>query len=537
MPTSPINAVFQHLRSLLLLPEGAELTDTQLLECFVSRREPAALEALVRRHAPMVWGVCRRVLANHHDAEDAFQATFLVLVRKAGAIRSPARLGNWLYGVAHQTALKARATSARRQKRERPAIDMPEPAGTERDPSSGLQPLLDQELSRLPEKYRTVIVLCELEGRTIRETARQLGCPEGTVASRLARARTMLAKRFGRHGLALTGSVLATMLAQQPALASVPDSVLAATIKAVNSVAAGQAALGLTSPPVAALTEGVLKAMLLTKLKMVVALVLVLALTSVGVSRLFFPGPAEPQAPARDPADRKEKVPNRDWERLIGTWRVHSATVNGKGELPREDGDQNEQVIYDRDGGWQQKSAGQVLYSGTIGAINSTARPRTIDYKVLKGGRDAVGKTIQALSGPLRVPGRRHLPSLLFRPGRRPAGRLRPQGICCHRPQARQGRATRQKDPSRGCLQNDSREGHGPGQDGPGAPARDMGVCQRHPGGQDHAQGGLGEGGRPVEKPHVHRGHHALGQRQHRRQGGRVQGTLQAGPRPQAETD
>src|SRR5215831_11467832 len=125
MATSPMSEVIQHLRSALRLPEGADLTDGQLLECFVSRREPAALEALVRRHAPMVWGVCRRVLQNHHDAEDAFQAT--VLVRKAAAIRSPARLGNWLYGVAHQTALKARATRARRKGRERPVADMPEP--------------------------------------------------------------------------------------------------------------------------------------------------------------------------------------------------------------------------------------------------------------------------------------------------------------------------------------------------------------------------------------------------------------------------
>src|SRR5215472_15884202 len=112
MPTSPMSEVIRYLRSLLRLPEGAEPTDGQLLECFVSRRESAALEALVRRHAPMVRGVCRRVLQNHHDAEDAFQATFLVLVRKAAVVRPREMVGNWLYGVAHQTALKARATAA-----------------------------------------------------------------------------------------------------------------------------------------------------------------------------------------------------------------------------------------------------------------------------------------------------------------------------------------------------------------------------------------------------------------------------------------
>src|SRR5947209_19655419 len=118
MPTSPMTGVLQHLRS-ALLRDGADLSDGQLLECFVSRREAAALEALVRRHASMVWGVCCRVLGNHHDAEDAFQATFLVLVRKAASIQPRAKVGNWIYGVAYQTALKGGATRARRRLRER----------------------------------------------------------------------------------------------------------------------------------------------------------------------------------------------------------------------------------------------------------------------------------------------------------------------------------------------------------------------------------------------------------------------------------
>src|SRR5262245_49366246 len=112
MTTSHLSEVLQHLRRALLLRDGGDLTDGQLLECFVSRQEVAALEALVHRHGPMVWGVCQRTLRNHHDAEDAFQATFLVLVRKAASIAPRAKVGNWLYGVAYQTALKARATRA-----------------------------------------------------------------------------------------------------------------------------------------------------------------------------------------------------------------------------------------------------------------------------------------------------------------------------------------------------------------------------------------------------------------------------------------
>src|SRR5436305_5459780 len=148
----------------------------------------------------MVWGVSRRVLRNHHDAEDAFQATFLVLVRRAASIASKELVANWLYGVAHQTALKARAMVAKRRGRERQVEVMPEPVIAEQEPWPDLQPVLDEELSRLPDKYRTVVILCDLEGVTRKEAARQLGCPEGTVAGRLARARAMLAKRLARGG-------------------------------------------------------------------------------------------------------------------------------------------------------------------------------------------------------------------------------------------------------------------------------------------------------------------------------------------------
>src|SRR5262245_23010102 len=214
MAASQTSEVISHLRRAVLLREGEGLTDGQLLEDYLSRREPAALEVLVRRHAPMVWGVCRRVLGNHHDAEDAFQATFLVLVRKAASIVSPKLLANWLYGVAHQTALKARATTAKRRVRERQVTQMPEAAATEQSVWNDLQTLLDQELSRLPDKYRVAIVLCDLEGKTRKEAARQLGVPEGTVAARVARGRAMLAKRLARHGLEVSSGALGVMLSQ-----------------------------------------------------------------------------------------------------------------------------------------------------------------------------------------------------------------------------------------------------------------------------------------------------------------------------------
>jgi RNA polymerase sigma factor (sigma-70 family) len=337
MPTSPMTEVMQYLRG-TLLPEGPGMTDGQLLECFVDRRDAAALEALLWRHGPMVWGVCRRILGNHHDAEDAFQATFLVLVRKAASVFPRAKVGNWIYGVAHQTALKARDIRARRRTRERPASHMPESAVKGRDLFHDLQPLLDLEISRLPEKYRTVIALCELGGKTVRETARQLGCPEGTVASRLARGKSMLAKRLARQGMAVTGATLAALLSRCAASASVPSSLMTSTIKAMTLVVAGQATTaGIISGTVAALTDKVVKAMFLNKLiKLVVVLLLIAPLS--GAAGLIYQtqgarpaNTAHASTPSRAPTVRetdKQRQAN-DLERLQGTWRLFSSEMDG----------------------------------------------------------------------------------------------------------------------------------------------------------------------------------------------------------------
>ena len=181
------------------------MTDGQILECFITRRDEAAFEALVRRHGPMVLGVCRRILRNTHDAEDAFQATFLVLARKAPSIGQRELVGNWLYGAAYRAALEAKA--ARRRVRERQVSAMPEPeAAAEAQDWVDLRPVLDQELSRLPDKYRVPVALCDLQGRTRRDVARQLGIPAGTLSGRLATARRVLASRLARVGVALSAA-------------------------------------------------------------------------------------------------------------------------------------------------------------------------------------------------------------------------------------------------------------------------------------------------------------------------------------------
>jgi len=275
--TDPLNNLIPQLRQALLRGGDGCPSDGQLLEEFVTSRAQPALEALLRRNGPMVWGICRCILA-HHDAEDAFQATFLVLVRKAASIRPREMVGNWLYGVARQTALKARAMAQKRHAREMQVRDMPEPAVNEKGFGNDVQALVDQELSRLPDSYRAVVVLCDLEGKSRKEAAWQLGLPEGTVASRLARARSMLAKRLVRHGL--TGGMVAVAQAQQ-GLGCVPPAVLSSTIKAVTLVAAGNAVpVGMIPPTVAALTDGVVKAMLMNRLKKATLMLLLLGLVS-----------------------------------------------------------------------------------------------------------------------------------------------------------------------------------------------------------------------------------------------------------------
>jgi RNA polymerase sigma factor (sigma-70 family) len=276
----------QFLRRLGGLSPGREvdgLTDGDLLEQYVRRRDEAAFEALVRRHGPMVLGVCQRLLHHPDDAEDAFQATFLVLVRKGATVMPRQLVGNWLYGVAYRTALEARGAARRR--REKEANVAPRAEAVE-DPWAELRPALDRELANLPEKYRVAVVLCDLEGRTRKEAARHLGWAAGTVASRLARGRALLAKRLGRPDAALAVGSLA-------APAGVPAALRASTVRAANAFAAGQTAAGEIPSQVTALTERVLKTMLLTRLRVATTLALLLGAALLGAAAHAYQAPAE----------------------------------------------------------------------------------------------------------------------------------------------------------------------------------------------------------------------------------------------------
>jgi RNA polymerase sigma factor (sigma-70 family) len=279
-------------------------TDGQLLEQFLARHDEAAFAALVRRHGPMVLGVCRRVLGNAADAEDAFQATFLVLLRRAPSLVGRAVLGAWLHGVALRTALKARVDCARRRAREQAGAKPEAAAPAVRN---DWLPLLDEELGRLPEKYRLPVVLCDLEGRTRQEAAGLLACPEGTVAGRLARGRAMLAKRLLRRA----GSLSAALSAALPggvARAVLAPGLLAATVRAAVVVAAGEVtAPGTVSVPAVVLARGVVEAMIWNKVKIVMLLVL-LAAGSAGAGGLAYRALAGEGQP-RQTEERGEKPP------------------------------------------------------------------------------------------------------------------------------------------------------------------------------------------------------------------------------------
>ncbi len=276
-----LNEVVQRVQR-TLLREEAGVTDGQLLKRFIEHGDDRAFAALVRRHGPLVLGVCRRHLP-HHDAEDAFQATFLVLARKAASIASPELLGNWLHGVAHNTARKARAMIAKRHRREKQVTAMPEPEVAEHGLQPDLKPILDHEIRRLSEKYRLPLFLCDLEGKPRREVARQLGWPEGTLSGRLARARRMLARRLAQRGAGVSGGMLAVRLSENAASARVPTMLISATAKAATLFAAGQGtAEGALSASVVALTKGVLKSMLFTKLRIGILILLGMAMIVFG---------------------------------------------------------------------------------------------------------------------------------------------------------------------------------------------------------------------------------------------------------------
>jgi RNA polymerase sigma factor (sigma-70 family) len=306
MANEPLAPVVDFLRRLVPPPSAAE-ADGPLLQRYVRERDAAAFTALLQRFGPLVLGVCRRVLTDPHDAEDAFQATFLVFVRKADAITRRDSVGSWLYSVAYRVAQKARAERARRRERARALVDV---AAAEPDQDilwRELGPVLDEEIQRLPARYRSPFVLCYLEGKSTEEAGRLLGCARGTVCSRLAWARARLRARLTRRDLAPSAGLLGPVLAEH-AVVPVPAPLADATVNAVQSFAAAGAA----SPPVV-LAKGVLRTMHLTRLKTVLAVLLATGVLGTGAGWLAHRAQAQktppPDAQASPATKASQKTP------------------------------------------------------------------------------------------------------------------------------------------------------------------------------------------------------------------------------------
>ena len=345
MKSTQHDANLVHVQRLFGAGTLVGMAEGQLLEQSSSRRDEVAFEVLVARHGPMVLGVCRRVLSDPHDVEDAFQATFLVLVRKAHSLRRRDLLGNWLYGVAHRVAVRARAKSARRRTRERSGAEAAEEDSRDGD-WSDLRPVLDEEIARLPEKYRAPVVLCFLEGQTHEEAAQQLRWPVGTLKSRLARARARLQGRLTRRGLAPSAGLLGASFSSKSS-AAVGTALVRSTVKTAMRSAASPSMAGVVPASVASLTEGVLRIMAMTKLKTIAITLMGAGVVTAGATGLAFQAPGvqaefEQTEGGPKPGDKEPGDGNNAFVKAFVEHRKDSTTGRPQAQSPQNAADELE---------------------------------------------------------------------------------------------------------------------------------------------------------------------------------------------------
>jgi len=287
MASRTLDAVLQHIRRLVVGPEAEALTDRQLLEKFVQQRDQSAFAKLLSRHAPMVLAVCRAVLSDPNDVDDAFQATFLVLIRRAAAIPWRESLGGWLHGVARRTALNAKAAARRRTGSPSPQVIPPVDPMVDVNRRELCQ-MLHEELRRLPAKYRDPVILCCLEGKTHEEASLELGWPKGSMAKRIATGQERLRARLAARGMAVSAALVAALMGEEAA-AAVSPALFDNTLKAATLVVAGNTAASAFSTSVGALAQGVIKTMWMTKLmKLTVVLFVVLGVAGLGGGLFFY---------------------------------------------------------------------------------------------------------------------------------------------------------------------------------------------------------------------------------------------------------
>jgi RNA polymerase sigma-70 factor (ECF subfamily) len=349
--------------------------DGQLVEDFLARREPAAFEAILRRHGPMVYRVCWRVLQQEQDVEDAFQATFLVLAQKLHGLRRHESLASWLHGVAHRVALKARARDATRRQREQLRLT-PEAVDADEVTWGELRALLDAELAQLPEKWRRPLILCYLEGRTQDEAAGDLGWSKNTLRRRLEEAREALTQRLRRGGVVWPAAISGVLLSDCLAAAALPPALVGSTVAAASQVVAGQPIEAILPARVIALFEGAVP-MFVSRFKVALAALLLVSVAGISwgawvlyagppVDPVFLPvqEPVEAKNPARregdiakpviapDKSEDQKPSPEEDLiaqelKKLSGKWQLLALMVNGENLLAKEEPRERPMVIKD----------------------------------------------------------------------------------------------------------------------------------------------------------------------------------------------
>jgi RNA polymerase sigma factor (sigma-70 family) len=436
MATAILSDFFHRLTRGMAAETLADHSDQQLVERALAGTDEAPFQAIVHRHGPMVYRVCWRVLQHSQDAEDAFQATFLILAQKLRTVRKHASLASWLHGVAHRVALKAKAQTAARRRHEHQA-SLPDTVPPDDVTWGELRSALDTELSQLPDQWRLPLILCYLEGRTQDEAASQLGWSKITLRRRLEEARTALGGRLSGRGIVWPAALSAVLLSDCIVSAAPAPTLIASTVEAAVGVAAGKTVATAASAKVAVLTEGVMKAMLITKLKTITTVVLVATLIAFGGGVLIQQmaagqpinarqegaNPASQKADARNPARDNEEPKKEDdatkqeRNKLLGTWLLVSVkSGSGYGTTSKEELEKGlrakmaelanaegrktpnidavgSYVVYDVAGRWKQYTEGDpafsfLNYSGTS-EIDPLKEHKTIDYVVTTGNAQA----------------------------------------------------------------------------------------------------------------------------------------------------
>jgi RNA polymerase sigma factor (sigma-70 family) len=399
MATAQLGTLLRHIKGLADGRAGRHRTDRQLLDDFASGRDEGAFASLVERHGATVLRVCRRVLGHEHDAEDAFQATFLVLARNARSIRKRESLSSWLYGVAYRTAMRAKRSAARRRNHEARLRDRKPPAAA--SPTwDDVQAVLEEEIQRLPESFRSAFVLCVIDGKTVSAAAAELAVKESTLSWRLARARQRLRQRLARRGIELSGVLAALSLVHGTGQAAVPAALSSATVRFGLLVAAGEPAAAGIPSHIAALAAGVTRAMFLTKGKIATAVLLVVCLVAgaglwvrqapaVAVAPVGSPK-AEPTSPKARPKVERERIEVSgrvlapDGQPLAGA-KLFLCTQAGKSPAP--------QPATDSDGRFRFTLPATAVYNRD--SVLATADGMGLDWARLRGDKPGESLTLR----------------------------------------------------------------------------------------------------------------------------------------------